>query len=286
MILEPIPLPRKTFDPNSRTLVMGIINTTPDSFADGGKHLDAEVAIEAAVEMLRAGAEIVDVGGESTRPGSLPVDPEEELRRAIPVIREVSRRVPDAVISIDTRRRVVAEAAVEAGAQIINDIAGFRDDPGLAELAREAATGVIVMHMLGRPKTMQQRIHYHSFPRDIHDFFEERINALEQAGIQREKIIIDPGIGFGKTFDQNLILINRLDYFQDLGRPICLGASRKAFIGEILEKPDPATRDLGSMAVATAGVLRGAAIVRVHDVPAAVQACKVADAIIRETVAR
>jgi dihydropteroate synthase len=142
------------------------------------------------------------------------------------------------------------------------------------------------MHMLGEPRTMQQRIHYNSFPRDIHDFFAERIEALEETGIQPEKIIIDPGIGFGKTFDQNLILINRLDHFRDLGRPICLGASRKAFIGKILDKPDPATRDLGTMAVVTAGVLRGAAIVRVHDVPAAVQACKVADAIIREMVAR
>lgn len=263
---------------------MGVVNTTPDSFSDGGKLLDPDVAIDAAIEMFRAGADIVDVGGESTRPGSLFVEQEEEIARAVPVVKEIHRRMPEAVISIDTRRRAVAKVAIEAGAQIINDVTGFRDDPGLADLARETGSAVVVMHMLGRPRTMQQDIHYDSFPGDIYDFFQERIRSLEDNGIAPEKIIIDPGIGFGKTFDQNLTLINELDYFKPLGKHILLGPSRKAFLGKILDEPVPAAREIGTLAAVTAGVLRGASIVRVHDVPSAVQACKVADAILREKV--
>lgn len=280
----PIPLPGRTLDAGSRTLVMGVINTTPDSFSDGGVHLDAEVAIKVAVEMFQAGADMVDVGGESTRPGSEPVGVDEEARRAVPVIREVKRLVPHGVISIDTRRRPVAEAALDAGAEIINDVSAFRDDPSLADLAREAETGVIAMHMLGKPKTMQQEIHYDAFPDDICDFLAERIRFLEQKGIAPERIIIDPGIGFGKTFDQNLVLINRLHTFAKLGKHVLLGPSRKAFLGEILDEPVAAKRDIGTLAAIIAGILRGASIVRVHDVAPAVQACKVADAVIRERV--
>jgi len=265
---------------------MGVVNTTPDSFSDGGVHYDPETAIEAALEMIWVGAHIVDVGGESTRPGSQPVEPDEEFARTVPIIREISRRVPDSVISIDTRRSVVARAAVEAGAQIINDVSGFRDDPGLVDLARRTGVGVVVMHMLGRPGNMQANIEYDSFPGDVYTFLRDRVRTLEDAGIAPEKIIIDPGIGFGKTFDQNLVLINRLDYFKDLGKPILLGASRKAFLGKILEEPVAAARDLGSAAVVTAGILRGANIVRVHHVPYAVQACKVADAVRRERVSQ
>lgn len=283
-MLQPIPLPRTILDPASRTLVMGVVNTTPDSFSDGGKYLDPEVAIDAAIEMFRAGAHIVDVGGESTRPGSLFVEQEEEMARAIPVVREIHRRMPEAVISIDTRRAAVGQGAIEAGAQIINDVTGFRDDAGLIEVARESRAAVIVMHMLGRPRTMQQDIHYDAFPGDIYEFFQERIRSLEDAGIAPEKIIIDPGIGFGKTFDQNLTLINRLDYFRPLGKHILLGPSRKAFLGKILDEPVPAAREIGTLAAITAGIVRGASIVRVHDVPSAVQACKVADAILRERV--
>jgi dihydropteroate synthase len=279
-----IRLPKAVLDPRSETLIMGVINTTPDSFSDGGVHLAAETAAEAAVEMFRSGAHIVDVGGESTRPGSLPVEVEEELRRTIPVVREIHRRAPEGVISIDTRRAAVAEAAVEAGAQIINDVSGFRDDPRLVETARESSAGVIVMHMLGLPKTMQKEIRYKSFPGDVYGFLQNRVRFLEDSGIAPERIMIDPGIGFGKSFDQNLVLVNRLELFRDLGKPILLGPSRKAFIGAILDEPDPRKRDTGTLAVITAGILRGADIVRVHHVPSAVQACKTVDAVLREKV--
>ena len=284
MFPRTIRLPQATLDPRSETLIMGVINATPDSFSDGGVHFDQEVAVQAGVEMFRAGAHIVDVGGESTRPGSLPIEPEEELRRTIPVIREIHRRVPDGVISIDTRRGEVAEAAIEAGAQIVNDVSGFRDDPALAKVAREAGTGVVVMHMLGLPKTMQKEIRYQAFPGDIYDFLADRVKFLEESGIDPGRIVIDPGIGFGKTFDQNLILVNRLEVFRDLGKPILLGPSRKAFLGAILDQPDARERDTGTLAAITAGILRGADIVRVHDVPSAVQACRVADAVLREKV--
>jgi dihydropteroate synthase len=263
---------------------MGVVNTTPDSFSDGGKHLDPEVAVRAGLEMLEAGADIIDVGGESTRPGSLPVDVEEEIARIRPVISGIIQGQPDAVVSIDTRRRPVAETAIKAGAQIINDVTGFRDDPSMIELARESGAALVVMHMLGSPKTMQTDIRYESFPDDIHNFFEERIRVLEEAGVFPEKIIIDPGIGFGKTFDQNLILLNRLEMFKDLGKHVLIGPARKAFLGKILDEPVPAERDIGTVAAVTAAVMRGASIVRAHNAAYTVQACKVADAVLRERV--
>ncbi len=284
MISAPIPLLRTTLEPRPITYIMGVINTTPDSFSDGGIHLDPGVAVEAAVQMLDAGAHIVDVGGESTRPGSAPIEVEVEIERAVPVVCGILKRRPDAVISIDTRRRAVAVAAVEAGVQMINDVSGFRDDPGLIALARDTGMGLVVMHMLGRPKTMQEAIHYEDFPGDVYTFFKNRIQELERAGIAPEKIIIDPGIGFGKTFDQNLVLLNRLGLFKDLGKPILVGPSRKAFLGRILDLPYPADRDLGTMAAITAAIMRGADIVRVHSVGNAVQACKVADAVLRERI--
>lgn len=284
MTVQPIPLPRTVLDCASHTLVMGVINTTPDSFSDGGKYLDPEVAIAAGIEMLKAGADIIDVGGESTRPGSLYVEEEEELQRSVPVIQGILRSNPDAVISIDTRRRTVAEAAVAAGAQIINDVSGFRDDPALIDFAREARTALVVMHMLGTPKTMQTEIRYTSFPGDIYSFFQERIRTLEGSGIAPEKIVIDPGIGFGKTFDQNLTLINRLDVFKPLGKAMLLGPSRKAFLGKILDEPVAANRDIGTLGAITAAVLRGATIVRAHQVLSTVQVCRVADAVLRERV--
>lgn len=286
MYTRPIPLPRTSLDPGTHTLVMGVINTTPDSFSDGGKNLEADTAISAGLGMLDDGADIVDIGGESTRPGSSYLEVEEELRRTVPVVRAICQERPNAVISIDTRRKVVAEAAFQAGAQIINDVSGFRDDASLAGFARESGAPVVVMHMLGAPKTMQIDIRYDSFPGDLYDFFLERVHTLEDAGIDPDKIIIDPGIGFGKTFDQNLTLINRLDFFAALGKPILVGPSRKAFLGKILDEPVPANREVGTLAAITASILRGASIVRVHDVRSAVQACKVADAVIRERVPR
>jgi dihydropteroate synthase len=281
---EKVSLSRASLRSPTHTLVMGVINTTPDSFSDGGVHLDPEVAIASGLQMFRDGADMVDVGGESTRPGSAPTPVEEEMHRVIPVIRGIRSHKPDALVSIDTRRRKMAEAAIEAGAGIINDVSGFRDDPTMVELAREAETGLIVMHMLGRPGTMQKNIRYRSFPDDIHDFFQERIYFLENAGISRDRIAIDPGIGFGKSFDQNLVLINRLDVFQDLRVPILIGPSRKAFLGKILDEPIASRRDGATAAAVVAAVLRGASIVRVHDVPRAKEACKVADAIVRERI--
>lgn len=285
MLTSALPLIRTGFPKDGKTLVMGVINTTPDSFSDGGVHYSPEVAVESALRMIEDGADIVDVGGESTRPGSSPIDVDEEIRRAVPVVRELCRRNPDAVVSIDTRRKAVAEAALEAGAQIVNDVSGFRDDPELIPLVRESGAAAIVMHMLGRPKTMQKNISYESFPGDVVDFLRGRIDELERAGIDPEKIVIDPGVGFGKTFDQNLILINRFNEFSELAKPVLLGASRKAFIGAILDEPEASRRVLGSVAVAVAGVLRGADIVRVHDVAETVQAIRVADAIRRERIA-
>jgi dihydropteroate synthase len=264
---------------------MGVINTTPDSFSDGGVHFDPDVAIAAGLKMLEQGADILDVGGESTRPGSASVDVTEELKRVIPVIEAIAQTRPEAMISVDTRRRSIAEAAIRVGARIINDVSGFRDDPRMVDVAREAETGLVVMHMLGKPKTMQIEINYDSFPGDIYEFFRERIQTLEDAGISPENIIVDPGIGFGKTFDQNLILLNRLDSFKKLGKAILVGPSRKSFLGKILDEPEAAARDTGTLAAVTAAVLRGASIIRVHNVPPAVQACKVADAILRERVA-
>jgi len=284
MTPPPIPLPSFTLDPSSHTLVMGVVNTTPDSFSDGGKHFDPEVAIEASLQMLEAGADIIDVGGESTRPGSLPVDIDEEITRIKPVIEGIIRGARDAVVSIDTRRRLVAETAMEAGAQIINDVTGFRDDPDMVDLARESGAALVVMHMLGAPRTMQIDICYDSFPGDIFAFLQERSRTLEDAGIPPEKIIVDPGLGFGKTFDHNLILINQLEVFKNLGKHILVGPSRKAFLGKILDQPVPAGRDIGTVAAITAAVMRGATIVRAHNVPYTVQACKVLDAVLREKV--
>lgn len=267
-----------------RTLVMGVINTTPDSFSDGGKHLDPNVAIASGLRMIDEGADFVDVGGESTRPGSTAIDAQEELRRVIPVIKGICSRRSDAVLSIDTRRSKVAAAAVDAGACVVNDVAGFRDDPRSLDVAREAEAAVIIMHMLGRPKTMQQEIRYAAFPDDIYSFFQERIQCAEKKGVPAENIIIDPGIGFGKTFDQNLVLINRLEFFVSLGKPILSGPSRKSFLGKILDQPVPHLRDTGTLASVAASIMRGASIVRVHDVARTVEVCRVIDAVLREHV--
>jgi dihydropteroate synthase len=280
--LPPIPLARKILDPSHHSLIMGVINTTPDSFSDGGVNESLEAALASSLDMLALGADIVDIGGESTRPGSSPIDADVEYERTIPLIEALMRESPDAVISIDTRRSAVAYAAVEAGAMIINDISGFRDDPDMTRCARDARAALVVMHMRGRPKDMQRNIEYREFPGDIHEFFRERIDTLEHAGIDPARIIVDPGIGFGKTFDQNLILINRLHEFGSLGKHILVGPSRKAFLGKILDEPVPARRDQGTCAAVVAAILRGASILRVHDVASAIQARKVADAILRE----
>ncbi len=267
-----------------RTKVMGVINTTPDSFSDGGVHFDRDIAIASGLRMLDEGADILDIGGESTRPGSLPVDIEEEIRRTTPVISAICHQRPEAVVSIDTRRKDVAQAALDAGAIIINDVSGFRDDPDLAILARDSGAFLVIMHMLGAPRTMQTSIHYDSFPDDIYTFLENRATELQNIGISSKKIILDPGLGFGKTFDQNLILINRLDKFSKLGKPLLMGPSRKAFIGKIIDEPEASKRDIATMGAISMSICRGAAIVRAHDVKSTVQISRVTDAILREKI--
>ena len=248
-----------------RPRIMGILNVTPDSFSDGGQHHAADVAIARAHQMQAEGADIVDVGGESTRPGSEGVTADEEIRRTAPVI-EAIRAGTGLPISIDTRKTEVARAAHGAGADLVNDVAGFTHDPDLAPFCASRGLPVCVMHAQGDPATMQVNPTYDHVALDIYDWLEGRIAALEAAGIPRARIMVDPGIGFGKTQAHNLTLLRHLGLFHGLGCPILLGASRKRFIGEIGGTPEMADRAPGSVAVALAALAQGVQMVRVHDV--------------------
>jgi len=257
-----------------RTLVMGILNVTPDSFSDGGKFLGKDEALQRAVQMVEEGVDIIDIGGESTRPGAEGITPEEELGRVMPVIRDL---VPstDALISIDTRHWQVAQKALANGVDMINDVDGLRQSR-MAELAAETGTPVILMHMQGDPKTMQAAPHYEDVVGDISLFFQERLKEVKAAGMKTERVILDPGLGFGKTFEHNLQILDRLREFRSLGSPILVGASRKGFIGKI---SGPDGRLEGSLAAASAAILNGANIVRVHDVKETVRVVRMIDAI-------
>ncbi|MRU16597.1 dihydropteroate synthase [Roseovarius sp. A21] len=245
--------------------LMGILNVTPDSFSDGGEHDDLRAALAHAADMQAQGATIIDVGGESTRPGAEEVAIDEEIRRTAPVIESI--RAASAVpISIDTRKAAVARAAHEAGASLINDVAGFTFDPALAPFAAEAGLPVCVMHAQGTPDIMQVDPRYDNVALDIYDYLEERITALEATGIPRARIITDPGIGFGKTLEHNLTLLQNLALFHSLGCPILLGASRKRFIGTLGGTEEARHRAPGSIAVALAGVAQGVQMLRIHDV--------------------
>ncbi len=261
-----------------RPNLMGILNVTPDSFSDGGHHEGAEAALAHARAMVEAGADMIDVGGESTRPGAAFVTPEEEIARTTPVIAAVSAALKTP-ISIDTRKASVAEAAVSAGAALINDVSGFTYDPDLAPLAQAKGMPVCVMHAQGDPATMQQDPQYDDVLLDVYDFLETQVEQLETLGISRQHIVVDPGIGFGKTLDHNLALLARLSLFHSLGCPILLGASRKRFIGTIGDAPLADQRAPGSIAVALAGIAQGAQIVRVHDVEETSQALKLWQAV-------
>ncbi len=245
--------------------LMGVLNVTPDSFSDGGQHNTPERAISHARAMADAGADIIDVGGESTRPGSAPVDEAEEISRTAPVIAAIKHAL-ELPISIDTRKTAVARAAHQAGADLVNDVAGFSFDPGLAPFCAETGLPVCIMHAQGTPEIMQKDPRYDHVALDIYDYLEARIEALTAIGIPRSKIIVDPGIGFGKTQAHNLILLQNLSLFHGLGCPLLLGASRKRFIGDIGGTPVAADRVAGSIAVALAGVVQGAQLLRVHDV--------------------
>ncbi|WP_026986069.1 dihydropteroate synthase [Fodinicurvata fenggangensis] len=278
-VLERLTAPRAPFAGVDMTgpSVMGIVNVTPDSFSDGGERYAAEQAIADGLAMWEAGVAFVDVGGESTRPGAEPVPDEEEKRRVLPVIRELS--AAGVRVSIDSYHASVMEAAIEAGAAVINDITALTGDPHSLELVAESGLPVILMHMQGRPQTMQKSPSYEDVALDILDFLEQRIERCLEAGIERERIAVDPGVGFGKTLDHNLELLNRLSVFHTLGCPILLGASRKTFISQLCGKLEPGERVSGTMATLLAGWTRGVQMHRVHDVAQALQTIRVWQAI-------
>ncbi|WP_028007613.1 dihydropteroate synthase [Solimonas flava] len=271
MVLQ---LPRRTLSLDA-PVVMGILNVTPDSFSDGGRHRTVGAALQRAREMIGEGAGIIDVGGESTRPGSAAVGESEEIDRVVPVV-EAIRRELDVVISIDTMKPAVMRAACAAGAELINDVYALQA-PGALDVAREAGAAVCLMHMQGQPKTMQQAPHYDDVLAEVRDFLAERVAACEQAGIPRSRLCVDPGIGFGKRLEHNLALLARVDALA-AGLPVLIGVSRKTMFGELLGRP-VGERLPGALAVAAIAVWQGAAIVRVHDVRATADAIRVAQAL-------
>jgi len=269
----------RAFDCSERTLVMGILNVTPDSFSEDGRFFEPEEAIRHAAQMVSDGADLVDIGGESTRPGSEPVPADEEIRRVLPVIERIVQKNPDVPISIDTRKAEVADRALAAGATIVNDVSAG-GDPEMFDVVRKHDAAVVLMHMKGEPKTMQQSPGYEDVVGEVHEFLRERIEAAEFAGIDAERIAIDPGIGFGKNLGHNLELMRRIDAFLDLGRPVLVGPSRKRFIGAILDVPED-ERVEGTIGAVAWLVSCGAHIVRVHDVREVVRAVQVIDAVVR-----
>jgi len=302
-----------------RTLVMGVLNVTPDSFSDGGRYFSPDRAVEHGLEMARQGADWIDVGGESTRPGSRPVPPEEELRRVVPVIQALHKRLPSVPISIDTTKAEVAEAAVRAGAAILNDVSGLRFDAGIAEVARLHRAPLVLMHMRGRPENMQQKPFAKSLWRAVRDGLERSIRAALDAGVRRSQLIIDPGLGFGKSRRQNFEILAGLERLKELHLPVLVGTSRKSFVQAIVGGegliPDakvgprlasasgrPKGRPyilfgkgsrergglpylpIGDAAAVAAGILAGAHIVRVHDVGAMMPAVRIADAVLNAVI--
>jgi len=268
---------KRTFTLGKQTLLMGVLNVTPDSFSDGGLFFDKEKAIARGLKMVEEGADFIDIGGESTRPGSQPLGLDEELRRVIPVIESLAREV-DAPISIDTYKSTVAKKAIEAGAQIINDISGLHLDPSLSQVAAKEDVPLVLMHIRGNPETMQRNIHYDSLFSEIIQYLKDSIQRAESAGVNPEQIIIDPGIGFGKTVEDNLLILKNLQEFKILGKPLLLGTSRKSFIGKILNA-DLTERLEGTLSSIVVGVLNGAHIIRCHDVLQAKRAIAIADAV-------
>lgn len=247
-----------------KTLVMGVLNVTPDSFSDGGRHFQSDQAVAVAKQMIKEGADLIDVGGESTRPGAARVSAEEQIRRVIPVIRALSEM--NIAISVDTTQSRVASAALDAGALLVNDISSGTDDPDMIRLITDRRCPVILMHMQGTPETMQVNPTYHNVVEEVRDYLLERAQAFETQGVDRHTIILDPGIGFGKTLEHNLLLLKHLSRLVETGYPVLVGTSRKGFIGKILNLPDPGQRLYGSLGSVAWSVLQGASLVRVHDV--------------------
>jgi dihydropteroate synthase len=267
-----------------RTLIMGVLNVTPDSFSDGGVYLDSEAAVARALQLEKDGADILDIGGESTRPGATPIAEEEELRRILPVIKGLAGklRIP---ISVDTQRAEVARAALAAGAEMINDVSGLGTDPSLGEIVRRARVPLILMHMRGTPHTMQRKPFARDVMRDVAAGLRDSIARARRAGVLPSKILIDPGIGFGKSHEQNFEILARLPEIARFGCPVVIGTSRKGFLGDALVKPGeppapPDERLLGTAVTVTASILGGAHIVRVHDVAEMVRVARVADRLV------
>ena len=264
-----------------RALVVGIVNVTPDSFSDGGQFFDHAAAIEHGVQMAADGAAIIDVGGESTRPGAETVPVEEELRRILPVIKALAQRT-QAVISVDTRKAAVAEAAVDDGARMVNDVSGLRFDPRMARAVAERGVAVALMHMRGTPQEMQQRCQYQDVVREVCEELRQSVQTALDAGVREERIVVDPGFGFAKTLDQNFELLRRLAELRSLGRPIMVGTSRKSMIRRTLGD-DPLALRIGTAATLAIAIQAGARLVRVHDVKEGVLVSKLCEAVERET---
>jgi dihydropteroate synthase len=273
-------LPSRTLVLGERTLVMGVLNVTPDSFSDGGRYFDPDAAAERATAMEREGADLIDIGGESTRPGSEGISVEEEIRRVLPVLERLrgKLKIP---ISIDTQKATVAEAALHAGAEIINDVSALRRDPAIADVARRHRLPLVLMHMRGRPRTMQKLPFARNVVADVRKGLREAVARARKAGVGRSHLILDPGIGFGKSYAQNCELLARLPELARLGCPILVGTSRKSFIGKLLGDAPEDKRIWGTAAAVTASILGGAHIVRVHDVAEMVQVTRIAEAILR-----
>lgn len=276
-----IQLRERSFHWGERTYLMGVLNVTPDSFSDGGEFNTLAAALVQAQQLVEAGADIIDIGGQSTRPGAEQISVEEELYRVLPVV-EAVRSVLSVPISVDTTRATVAQQAVEAGADMVNDISGGTFDPEMLPVVAQLGVPIVLMHMRGTPQTMQKLTQYHDLIGEIYEFLERQIAAATAAGIARSRIIIDPGIGFAKTLEQNLEVLRRLPAFHSLNVPILIGVSRKSFIGRLLNQPDPKGRVWGTAAACCAAIAAQADILRVHDVLEIHDVCRVADAIWRE----
>lgn len=270
----------KSFVWGKQTYLMGVLNITPDSFSDGGDYNDLEAAFNRAQGLVSAGADILDVGGQSTRPGAKEISLEEELERVIPIIRRI-RQYLNVPISVDTTRATIAQQAIQAGADLVNDISGGTFDPEMLPTVASGNVPMILMHLRGTPETMQQLTDYDDLVGEILAVLRERLMAAEKAGIDRSRLIIDPGIGFGKTAEQNLELLRQLNQFRSLGVPMLVGTSRKSFIGKILNQNDPKQRVWGTASTCCAAIAQGADILRVHDLPEMWEVSRVADAIWR-----
>jgi dihydropteroate synthase len=268
-----------THDLSRRGLIMGIVNVTPDSFSDGGRFADSGRAVEHALRLVNEGADILDIGGESTRPGAEPVSEAEELRRVLPVIRAV-RSQTRALISIDTMKAAVASAALDAGADILNDVTGLRGDPLMLRLAAASDAGLVVMHMIGTPRTMQTSPTYTDVVAEVRGYFEARLAILEKAGIDPRRVVLDPGFGFGKTLEHNLALLRALPSLAPANRPLLVGVSRKSMISGLLNSPDLADRDWPTVALTSGCRELGARILRVHEVRANAEALRMTEAVL------